>query len=95
MLRRGLFAVSLIAVAASVASASPDAWNGQLLYLRPLGGNNPPFGRLFVASSDGSARATSRPPRSVMRSNGTGVRQITATNGVTEWGADWQRASSR
>ena len=31
----------------------------------------------------------------VMRSNGTGVRQITATNGVTEWGADWQRASSR
>ncbi|MGH3064063.1 MAG: TolB family protein, partial [Gaiellaceae bacterium] len=31
----------------------------------------------------------------VMRNNGTGVRQITATNGVMEWGADWQRASSR
>lgn len=28
-----------------------------------------------------------------MRSNGTGVRQITATNGVLEWNADWQRAS--
>ena len=26
----------------------------------------------------------------VMRSNGTGLRQITATNGVTEWNADWQ-----
>ena len=25
-----------------------------------------------------------------MRSNGTGVRQITATNGVIEWNADWQ-----
>jgi Tol biopolymer transport system component len=54
MLRRGLLAVSLIAVAASVGSAAPDARNGQLLYLRPLGGNKPPFGRLFVASSDGS-----------------------------------------
>jgi Tol biopolymer transport system component len=30
----------------------------------------------------------------VIRSNGTGVRQITATNGVTEWNADSQRASS-
>ena len=95
MLRRGLFALSLIAVAASVASASPDAWNGQLLYLRPLGGNNPPFGRLFVASSDGSGARDITPAGSVMRSNGTCVRQITATNGVTEWGADWQRASSR
>ena len=26
----------------------------------------------------------------MMRSNGTGVRQITATNGVLEWNADWQ-----
>jgi Tol biopolymer transport system component len=31
----------------------------------------------------------------VMRRDGTGARQITATNGVMEWGADWQRASSR
>ena len=54
MLRRGLLVVSLITLAASAASAAPDARNGQLLYLRPLGGNNPPFGRLFVASSDGS-----------------------------------------
>jgi Tol biopolymer transport system component len=54
MLRRGLLAVSLIALATSVASAAPDARNGQLLYLRPLGGNNPPFGRLFVAAPDGS-----------------------------------------
>ena len=54
MLRRGLLAALLIALASSVASAAPDARNGQLLYLRPLGGNNPPFGRLFVAAPDGS-----------------------------------------
>jgi hypothetical protein len=31
----------------------------------------------------------------VMRRDGTGARQITATNGVTEWGPDWQRGSAR
>ncbi len=30
-----------------------------------------------------------------VRSNGTDVSQLTPTNGVTEWGARWQRASSR
>ena len=56
MLVRFLLALSSVAVATSVAGASPMARNGQLLYLRPLGGNNPPFGRLFVASPDGTAR---------------------------------------
>lgn len=54
MLVRFLLALSSVAVATSVASASPMARNGQLLYLRPLGGNEPPFGRLFVASPDGT-----------------------------------------
>jgi hypothetical protein len=29
----------------------------------------------------------------VVRRNGTRARQITATNGVTEWNPDWQRGS--
>jgi len=42
----------LAALFASAASAAP-ARNGHLLYLRPLGGNSPPWGRLFIASPDG------------------------------------------
>jgi TolB protein len=54
VLVRVLLVLSAVAVATSVASASPTARNGQLLYLRPLGGNEPPFGRLFVAAPDGT-----------------------------------------
>lgn len=54
MLGRAFLVGSLIAICVSAASAAPTARNGQLLYLRPLGGNAPPFGRLFVASSDGT-----------------------------------------
>jgi hypothetical protein len=37
------------------ASAKPSpARPGQLLYLRPLGGNAPPWGRLFASASDGT-----------------------------------------
>jgi Tol biopolymer transport system component len=43
--------VSLVLTAA--AGAAPAARNGQLLYLRPLGGNAPPYNRLFVAAPDG------------------------------------------
>ena len=52
--RRAVLLLSLIAVSVSAAQGAPQARNGQLLYLRPLGGNNPPFGRLFVASPDGT-----------------------------------------
>jgi Tol biopolymer transport system component len=46
---------SLVALAlATAAGAAPSARNGQLLYLRPLGGNDPPDYRLFVSAPDGS-----------------------------------------
>jgi hypothetical protein len=54
MLTRAVLALSLIAVLAAAASAAPTARNGQLLYLRPLGGNAPPWGRLFLASLTGA-----------------------------------------
>ena len=47
-------AVICLVVWTSLAGAAPSARNGSLLYLRPLGGNNPPWGRLFVAAPDGS-----------------------------------------
>jgi hypothetical protein len=46
--------LTLVLVAAA-AGAPPTARNGQLLYLRPLGGNAPPYNRLFAASPDGGA----------------------------------------
>lgn len=51
---RVLLALSAIVVATSVASAAPSARNGELLYLRPLGGNTPSYGRLFLASASGA-----------------------------------------
>jgi hypothetical protein len=53
MLPRAALALTLVALVASVASAAPAARNGQLLYLRPLGGNAPPYGRLFLAAPSG------------------------------------------
>ena len=47
----GLLAVLVLAAGAG---AAPTARNGQLLYLRPLGGNAPPNGRLFVSAPDGT-----------------------------------------
>jgi Tol biopolymer transport system component len=54
MLRRVVFALSLIALLATSAQAAPVARNGQLLYLRPPGGNAPPGGRLFVSMPNGA-----------------------------------------
>jgi TolB protein len=54
MLGRAVVGFSLLAVLATVAQAAPTAQNGQLLYLRPLGGNAPPYGRLFLASASGA-----------------------------------------
>ena len=64
--------------------------NGKgLRRLNPHGGDPfvSPDGRLiaFAWMPDGANQELF-----VMRSNGTGVRQITATNGVIEWNADWQ-----
>ena len=53
VVRLGVPAASVL-LFASVAGAAAPARNGALLYLRPLGGNEPPWGRLFVAAADGS-----------------------------------------
>lgn len=54
MIRRSVLALSVLAIVAAAARAEPAARNGQLLYLRPLGGNAPPHGRLFLASANGT-----------------------------------------
>jgi TolB protein len=51
--RIGIVVVSVL-VGASLAAAGPTVRNGSLLYVRPLGGNAPPWGHLFVSASDGS-----------------------------------------
>jgi Tol biopolymer transport system component len=53
MLRRAVLALLLVALLGTAARAAPEARNGQLLYLRPLGGNAPPWGRLFLALPNG------------------------------------------
>jgi Tol biopolymer transport system component len=53
MVRRTLLTALLMALLATAAAAGPTARNGQLLYMRPLGGNAPPYGRLFLAASSG------------------------------------------
>ena len=47
-------ALLLVLVAAVLVAPAWSVRNGRLLYLRPLGGNAPPWGRLFVANADGS-----------------------------------------
>ena len=44
--------LSAVVVSATAGASSPRT--GDLLYLRALGGNEPPWGRLFVARADGS-----------------------------------------
>jgi hypothetical protein len=46
------FAVTALAVAAGASARSPA--NGRIGYLRPLGGNEPPYGHLFAVNPDGS-----------------------------------------
>jgi Tol biopolymer transport system component len=55
MFYRAVLALPLVALIAAVASAAPEIRNGQLLYLRPLGDNAPPYGRLFVALPSGAS----------------------------------------
>lgn len=62
MIRRTLLALLVVAIVAGVARAEPAARNGQLLYLRPLGGNAPPHGRLFLASANGAGARDVTPP---------------------------------
>jgi TolB protein len=62
MLRRSVLAALTTLVLAATSSAAPAARNGQLLYLRPLGGNAPPDYRLFVSASDGGGARDITPP---------------------------------
>jgi Tol biopolymer transport system component len=62
MLTRAVLTASLIALLAAGASAAPATRNGQLLYLRPLGGNAPPYGRLFLAAPSGAGARDVTPP---------------------------------
>jgi Tol biopolymer transport system component len=48
-----VIAVATLAVAAG-AAAHGSARNGRIGYLRPLGGNEPPYGHLFAVNPDGS-----------------------------------------
>src|SRR5689334_16720134 len=49
------------AVAALAGAAQAAAPNGRIGYLRPLGGNEPPYGHLFVVNPDGSGPADLTP----------------------------------
>jgi Tol biopolymer transport system component len=46
-----VLAVALVAFAAAAQASAP---NGRIGYLRPLGGNEPPYGHLFAVNPDGS-----------------------------------------
>jgi Tol biopolymer transport system component len=52
--RRGASCALVAAFAALAGAAQASAPNGRIGYLRPLGGNNPPYGHLFAMSPDGS-----------------------------------------
>jgi Tol biopolymer transport system component len=54
VLRRAVLTLTITALLVTGAHAGPAARNGRLLYLRPLGGNAPPYGRLFLASATGA-----------------------------------------
>lgn len=54
MVSRAAAALFLVLAFATVAGAASSARNGDLLYLRSLGGNAPPWDRLFLAAPDGS-----------------------------------------
>jgi Tol biopolymer transport system component len=54
LLRIGTAVFALALAVAGGAGAGARFVNGELLYLRPLGGNAPPYGRLFVMRADGS-----------------------------------------
>lgn len=50
------------ALVASAAAAQASATNGRIGYLRPLGGNEPPYGHLFSVDPDGSGPVDLTPP---------------------------------
>ena len=51
---RAVVCALVAAVAAVAAAAQAAAPNGRIGYLRPLGGNEPPYGHLFAVNPDGS-----------------------------------------
>jgi TolB protein len=54
-------AASALAIVASAATGGLPA-NGRIGYLRPLGGNEPPYAHLFAMSADGSGAVDLTPP---------------------------------
>ena len=54
MRHRVVVCALVAAVAALAAAAQAAAPNGRIGYLRPLGGNAPPYGHLFTVNPDGS-----------------------------------------
>ena len=51
--RLGICLVAIALAAAAGAAAQDSATNGRIGYLRPLGGNQPPYGHLFSVAPDG------------------------------------------
>jgi Tol biopolymer transport system component len=60
--RRALGVCIAALALASIAGASNAVANGRIGYLRPLGGNEPPYAHLFVVNPDGSGAADLTPP---------------------------------
>ena len=56
----GVLAVALLCV--GTAGAHRLAGNGRIGYLRPLGGNEPPYGHLFAVGADGAGAVDLTPP---------------------------------
>jgi Tol biopolymer transport system component len=52
--RKFMICACIAAVAGLASPAQGAAPNGRIGYLRPLGGNNPPYGHLFVVNPDGT-----------------------------------------
>jgi TolB protein len=59
--RLGVFIAATALLAAGTAAARSTA-NGRIVYLRPLGGNEPPYARLFAVDADGAGAVDLTPP---------------------------------
>jgi hypothetical protein len=93
-------------LAASAGAAQTSARNGRIGYLRPLGGNEPPYGHLFAVNADGNGAVdltsdgrwlafvrlrNGNQELYKVRANGRGLAQLTNTYGITEASPAWQR----
>jgi len=62
VIRAGALGIAVALTFAAGSSAHELAGNGRIGYLRPLGGNNPPYGYLFAINADGSGPVDLTPP---------------------------------